>query len=57
MQRWLYIDEAHRGAGHIPLEISRFRSAIYRRYGHFLLYPPPHAPQSEYILESEESLA
>ena len=37
MQRRLYIDEPRttQGAGHIPLKISRFRSAIYRRCGHF----------------------
>ena len=34
MQRRLYIEEA-RTALDIPLEISRFRSAIYRRCGHF----------------------
>ena len=36
MQRRLYIDEAHTTLD-IPLKISRFHSAIYRRCGHFFL--------------------
>ena len=39
MQRWQYIDEAHTVLDIFHyLEISRFRSAIYRRCGHFFLY-------------------
>ena len=37
MQRWLHW-RSTLSAGHILLEISRFRSAIYRRCGHFFLF-------------------